>query len=817
MDGVTRWAIAGGVLAAAAASLAVAGPPRTDFAAVSLNILPPGQAGGVAFTKNSTDQAALYDRLTPLQDRVSAADLAKTFKAAPLGLGKEQAVKVERPRAGVTITRDRWGVPHIAGKRDVDVAFGAGWATAQDRQLIMELLRGPGRIAALDAPGVDAFGLALSGKQFIPTVAAEARLAKQFDLLVAEHGAKGKRLLAVIDAYIAGINGYYARESLQIEPWTRTDVVGVAGLIGAVFGGGGGDEVARSAFLSALQKRLGVDLGRQVFDDLRLRDDPEARTAVEGRFPHGKNASEAGNVVVDAGSVKRAGEATAASTPPPRLSNALLVSASRSATGKPLAVMGPQVGYYYPEILLELDLQGGGYAARGAAFPGISFAVLLGRGADFAWSATSAGGDVVDQYVETLCDGATDRYLHLGVCRTMTAFDAGLIRGAPGTPDVRVRWLETVHGPVGGYATVGGVKVAFTSKRSTRGRELLAAPFFFDLSTGAVRSQKQFAQGAARVELTFNWHYVDDRDIAVFTSGRLPVRPASVDPGLPTKGTGDFEWKGFLPAAAHAQQVNPASGLIVNWNNKHAAGMVAADNEWAYGPVQRVDLLWSALERTRKHTVASLVGAMNLAATQDLRVVRVWPAVRAILDRGVAPTEQSSAAAALVDTWLAGGGSRLDADLDGKIDAAGAAVLDAAWRGLGDAVLGPRLGPLVDDLDRLAARDDPPAHGGSSYGYGWFSYLDKDLRALAGRSVKGRFATQFCGLGDVAVCASALWQALDTASATLEAAQGADPAKWRASATAERIRFSPGILPDTIRWANRPTFQQVVSFDGRRS
>jgi hypothetical protein len=33
-------------------------------------------------------------------------------------------------------------------------------------------------------------------------------------------------------------------------------------------------------------------------------------------------------------------------------------------------------------------------------------------------------------------------------------------------------------------------------------------------------------------------------------------------------------------------------------------------------------------------------------------------------------------------------------------------------------------------------------------------------------------------------------------------------------ATAERITF--GLLPLTMRWANRPTFQQVISFRGRR-
>ena len=37
-------------------------------------------------------------------------------------------------------------------------------------------------------------------------------------------------------------------------------------------------------------------------------------------------------------------------------------------------------------------------------------------------------------------------------------------------------------------------------------------------------------------------------------------------------------------------------------------------------------------------------------------------------------------------------------------------------------------------------------------------------------------------------------------------------------ATAERIRFAPGVLPTTIRYTNRPSgIQQVLSFDGHRS
>ena len=130
-------------------------PPVTDYASQAWNVLAPGQAGGLAPTRNSTDQANLYDGLTPLRGAVSDRDLRRFFKRETLGLGSERAVSTERPRPGLLVQRDRWGVPHVNGERDVDVAFGAGWVTAQDRQPVLELLRGPGRLAALDVPGVD--------------------------------------------------------------------------------------------------------------------------------------------------------------------------------------------------------------------------------------------------------------------------------------------------------------------------------------------------------------------------------------------------------------------------------------------------------------------------------------------------------------------------------------------------------------------------------------------------------------------------------------------------------------------------------------
>ena len=585
--------------------------------------------------------------------------------------------------------------------------------------------------------------------------------------------------------------------------------------MGAVFGSGGGQEVRRSQFLAMLQAKLGAEMGRRVWEDLRQRDDPEARVAVPGRFERiVRQVSEVGNVVVDAASFSPAGLAAAETTRLP-MSNALLVGARRSATGKPLFVAGPQVGHFYPGILLELDLEGGGFKTRGAAFPGISFGVLLGRGIDYAWSATSAGSDLVDEYVETLCGGDTS-YLHRGECRQMTTFDAGTIVGRPGEPDRQLVFRETVHGPVKGYATVGGQRVAITSRRSTRGRELASLRFFLDLSMNRIRSAKDFVRAAAGMELTFNWLYADSRDIAQFTSGRLPVRPATVDPGLPTKGTGEHEWQGFAPAAAHAQTINPTSGVILNWNNKPARGYAGADDEWTWGSVQRVDLLWDGLARRQKHTLATVVGAMNGAATQDLRLMRVWPIVRDVLARG-SGTPRAAAAAARLDAWLAAGGSRLDADLDGKVDSAGAAVLDTAWPKLANAVFAPVLdAELRLELARLVPHDPALQTDGSSAYSGWWSYVHKDLRTLLARPVQGTYATHFCGGGDVARCAASLWASIDEAAAELTAAQGADPSTWRADATKERIVFAPGILTRTMRGSNKPTFQQAITFATHR-
>ncbi len=79
-------------------------------------------------------------------------------------------------------------------------------------------------------------------------------------------------------------------------------------------------------------------------------------------------------------------------------------------------------------------------------------------------------------------------YLYNGACVAMGRFDAGVLKGQNGAADTELVFRTTVHGPVIGYATSNGVKVALASDRATRGRELLGAIPFQVMSTGAVHS-----------------------------------------------------------------------------------------------------------------------------------------------------------------------------------------------------------------------------------------------------------------------------------------------------------------------------------------
>ena len=137
----------------------------------------------------------------------------------------------------------------------------------------------------------------------------------------------------------------------------------------------------------------------------------------------------------------------------------MMVTRQLSADGNALAAMGPQVGYYSPQIFSEYELHGGGIDAEGVSFPGASPYPLIGHGIDFAWSGTSANGDNEDTFVERLCnpDGSpatkkSTHYVYAGHCRAFTMRDQTVTTPvSPVDPHpqqtITYRTMRSVHGP----------------------------------------------------------------------------------------------------------------------------------------------------------------------------------------------------------------------------------------------------------------------------------------------------------------------------------------------------------------------------------
>ena len=175
---------------AAFAALAPSAYAVRDFSSTARNIIPSGQWGGIPRRQRLADarpglqQARLYDALTPLFDNVSNNDLNRYFKSEKLGTKGQGPLQREPvPRKGVRIIRDRFNVPHIYGKTNDDVTWGAGWALAHDRELLLEQARYNARVAVVDAPGLTAIDLIVGLKTFNPSAQTEREVQKEVDKL----------------------------------------------------------------------------------------------------------------------------------------------------------------------------------------------------------------------------------------------------------------------------------------------------------------------------------------------------------------------------------------------------------------------------------------------------------------------------------------------------------------------------------------------------------------------------------------------------------------------------------------------------------
>ena len=199
--------------------------------------------------------------------------------------------------------RDRWNVPHITGKTRADVAWGAGWVTIEDRYLLIGLARNATALAALDVPGLDPFGVALSGQRFEPSRQTERFLARQTGVL-RRQGRRDASFSATSTATSPAATPTTAPPTVPTSRSPATTCTRSTRSPAGSSAAAAATRRARSMFLDGLRDRLGARRGLSVWNDLRERLDPEAPTTIDKPFPYqnGPSAAAVGNRVLDAGS-----------------------------------------------------------------------------------------------------------------------------------------------------------------------------------------------------------------------------------------------------------------------------------------------------------------------------------------------------------------------------------------------------------------------------------------------------------------------------------------------------------------------------------
>jgi len=897
-------------------------PYQANDASGFRNILPSGQNGLLnaldlaRFVSSDTrpahsqDQLRMYGDLAYNAPGLTAARLPDFFKDASFGVKPGEAERSYSPRGDVTIQRDKgFGVPHIYGSTRGGTMFGAGYAGAEDRLFFMDVLRNVGRAKLSSFAGGAAGNRALDEELWALGPYTENELQDQYDNFDKLYGAEGARVKQDVADYVAGIQAYIAQARLNPalmpaeyaaigrpggpEDWSVRDVVATASVIGAIFGKGGGRELDSALALQAAQKRLGSKKGKAAWTDFRSAEDPEAPvTVLDKAFPYQappKKVAKGSLAMPDRGSVTKSTSKASASITSgggqrrgivdgllntgSKASNALLVSAKESASGKPLAVFGPQVGYFNPQILNEVDIHGPGIDARGAAFNGVSLYVTLGRGRDYAWSATSASQDIIDTFAVPLCEANGSKptkrsmsYVYKGKCTPMevltrtNSFTPNLGDSTPaGTETLRTE--RTKLGLVNGRATIKGKPVAYTRLRSTYMHEADSAIGISRFNDpGIIRNARDFQRAAFNLGYAFHWFYIDAKDIAYINTGNNPVRARNVDQNLPTSGT--FEWQGYNPEINTARYVpfdkRPQvinQKYLVNWNNKGARGFRAADSNWEYSPIYRSKMLEDRVKRDtkgkRKMTLPQLVNDMEVAGYTDLRGASVLPYALRVLGRPKDPRLRD--AIGRLKVWLKAGAPRRDRNRDNVYEYPSAIrIMDAWWplwiKGAYEPLLGA---PTYDQfMDFKRIDNDPNNHGahlGSAYQGGTYGLTQKDLRTLLGRrrlkglqrppSKEARYSRTYCGANkrrkaSLKRCRAVLERTLlEAISKTPAQIYGNDPVcskqpglgpkdpsrkagdQWCFDAIWQRP-LGAAEQP-VIHWINRPTFQQIVEIPKR--
>jgi len=436
-----------------------------------------------------------------------------SFDPAPLIAAAE--------RYDVRILRDDYGVPHIYGPRDADVAYGLAYAHSEDdfRTIQQVVLAARGRLASV-----------------------EGRSAAPLDYLVAWFGVSewvadgyesrlSPETRTLVEAYADGLNHYAALHPEAthrgVFPTTGRDIV--AGF------------AARMPLFYGLQSTL-----EELFGDERVRE------LTTRQLAHAFDAFTGGGQLG---------------------SNAVAVGPQRSSDGATRLLINSHQPFTGPVAWYEVRLRSDeGWDIHGGVFPG-SPVVLHGHNRDLGWASTVNLPDLADVYVlET--DQHGDRYRfgdgYRPFERGETLLDVRIFGRLRWT--TRREWLRSVHGPAIGTSH-GSYAVRFAGMGEIRQIEQ-----FYRMNRARTLDEWREAMRLNAIP-SLNYVYADRTGhIAYFYNALSPVREPGWDWTAYLPGhRPELVWsqsRGF-DDAPHV--IDPPSGFIVSAN--HTPFRVTAPGE----------------------------------------------------------------------------------------------------------------------------------------------------------------------------------------------------------------------------------------------
>jgi acyl-homoserine-lactone acylase len=416
------------------------------------------------------------------------------------------------------IQRDHYGVPHISGPTDADVAFGLAFAHCEDD---FATIQDAAMIARGQLAGVNGAKAAVTD-YLIRLLKVRETVAAHYD------SALPADARAVLSAYADGVNYYAALHAEKVQPgllpMTGRDVAA-----GFVF---------RTPFFYGLDHVIG---------NIMAPAPKASRVAMTGY-------SLTGSIPIG--------------------SNAIAVAPSKSADGATRLLVNSHQPYTGPVAWYEAVLDSGeGWHVAGGFFPGSPF-MLHGHNAHLGWANTVNAPNVSTVYRLDVNPANPDQYRLDGEWKNFEKGDAAIrvkIWG-PLIWTVHRPLLWSVQGPV--FSTDHGMFAV----RYAGMDEVRQSLQYYRLNKAANRDEWVAAMRLQALP-SINYIYADEKgNIGYVYNGEFPVRAegrdwTQIQPG----DRSDLIWQGYLPFDRVPQIWNPKSGYVFNSNNTPFEATAAQD------------------------------------------------------------------------------------------------------------------------------------------------------------------------------------------------------------------------------------------------